>query len=507
MKRNYKSWAQSLIFVLIITLAVPFGMMGFAETTTELFASDVKIGTYEVVHQEDQAVISFAAANGFELDQVALVVNGAFQEVPTSTDAIIVPFGSDEMVSYQLDVTVKRLEITGYTLTAANEVNPNTKAGNHKFVLKDEFQSLEWYRNSHLVGTGTNFMLGELGNTKLDKEYFGLVYPVALYSGISSQNANAINYLLNEYKDTYSSEIHEAIKALASGNTLENNTSYDEAKLNGAAFIPFGANARIGIVMTAGPGQAGKKDFENMIFSLPIIGSESVISPVWELVSRTASISGAFNNPNYEDQNDNPGTPGDEEEIDDNPGTPGDEEEIDDNPGTPGDEEEIDDNPGTPGDEEEIDDNPGTPGDEEEIDDNPGTPGDEEEIDDSPDSANETNNETPADNQEVGQTNTSSNSGSSSSSQPSYTIETVVPDPIPLMEVATTVVPEVITEETLVVEAPEAQDDLVEVEENLTPLATVVPEKLPQTGENPPFAMYATGLLLIGMGFGLRKKY
>jgi LPXTG-motif cell wall-anchored protein len=448
---------------------MPLGFVNFdfAEATvmTPLVTSEaVVIGAYSVEKVDNEIVVTFTIETGYELVKAEAYVAGdrdnTLKAAAPGAFEIKLPINDLKTFNVQFDLTVKSFEVVGYSSVAQENGNPNPKTGNNRFVLSTDFQKLALYRTSHLVGNFANFMLGNPGNTELNKEYLGLVYVTYMPTlsselGYTIQNVDKINYILNKYPDIFNTVIHNAIKSLATGTTVSGNDVYDDAMANGNGYLPLGANARIGIVMTAGPGNAGKKDFEDMIFSLPVKGSEAIVTPVMGWVEKSAGASVGFI---IED-------PVVEEPVIEEPGDV--EEPVVEEPVV----EE-------PGDVEE--------------------PGVEEPVVEEPDV------EEPVVEEPVVE-------------EPVVVpiIQNPIITPVPeVIQVVATTTPVEITTENLVPagQNPPALNETEDPEEetveaSMVPFGTPDITKLPQTGELPPYAYYAAGMLLVGMGLGFRKKF
>lgn len=135
MKRNSKSWAQSLIFVLIITLAVPFGMMGFAEDTTT-YSGNGTFGTYTL----DTSVIGKTSINvalieGLRFDGIDVSINGGAESTFNAT-AFEIDASSVETLNVVVRVRYAAFEVVDYKIDTQQGNNSNTKPGNHSFTEK-----------------------------------------------------------------------------------------------------------------------------------------------------------------------------------------------------------------------------------------------------------------------------------------------------------------------------------------------------------------------------------
>jgi|GEM_PF-4575211 len=548
MKRYFKSWAQSLIFVLIITLAVPFGMMGFAETTetsitktAELMYGEVKLGSYTATLNEDKSSIAL----DLEMEDDFILTSVKVRLETTTSDAIafessVVPiettfeFDINEFEEFDIVVEVEatREEVVGVRYEENFEDyfgfddNDNIK-GNIHFSFTSEYEI--FISRKQLEGLASAYFVNEIsfsdyledksnGNDKGNGNSNGnnsvkFKGRLALLESdsVTAAHANEIHYLVNNREDLSEDEVQEIIWNLLGNdieldgdtlNTIKEESESFELKpddLFAVIMEPFKADSVGGT-----DGDTETNDFDKFITLIKLTDSAFNEIDVIETVNYEAEAKVDFNLEN-EDQNPETGAVDDNSTGDSNgPGNDGDEDEavVDDTNEDDG----SDDNGETSEDEQDADDAIT----DQDDDDNDGSNGsggssvgDDQEQDEEQDENLNEEDESPSGNSDSDKDDKENekNDGTKQDQTITKPTEIVVEAPTPMGSSASVETPVNVPVET------EELEDLEEVTEPETPRGNPALDKLPKTGEIPPYAYYAAGTLLLGLGVGLRKKF
>jgi len=516
MKRYFKSWAQSLIFVLIITLALPFGMMGFAETTetsitktAELIDGEVKLGSYTATLNEDKSsvTLNLEMEDDFTLTSVevrletttsdAIVFESSVVPIETTFEFEINDFEEFDIV-VEVEATREEVVESGYEAFSTSDFEE--VKGNISFKFSGQYE-VDVFRQA-IKGNHSAYFVNNvefskyLDNKDADKKGKDKDYMDARMELLPVEE---IQYLVNQgYSDE---QIQELIWYYMGSNNDADSDFISEIN-NKASEFAFVPGDKIAFILApfksdedgSTEGDTINNEFDEFVCVMEL--DEDVFKPFEILgdVNYSADEKVSFN---LENENQNPGTG---TVVDDDNGSEDDEDEVEDESGN-NNSGGLDDSTAPDDDEEESEDdskddtNVSDESEDDEEEDEDSGEGEVEEPD------NDTDVESPSDNNSNNDKETDQKDRPKQNDEVTESVVVVVEAPTPMGSSASVETPVNVPVET------EELEDLEEVTEPETPRGNPALDKLPKTGEIPPYAYYAAGTLLLGLGVGLRKKF